>query len=115
MTKEEYHQLCITNTPILIEGYRAEIKMIEATLLFYKDDPRINTDKYLDHCNNLNKRIQGYSNAFRNHENELTQIGIDPLDHLQFTEEDKTYLDQFLVKISKRKRIVNWIYRLFGR
>lgn len=62
----------------------------------------------------VDKRITGMGEDFLNHSKELEQMEIDPLDHFPFTEEDKACLSIYY-RNSKEKRIVIWIYRLFGK
>jgi len=108
MTKIEYHQLFIAKIPVIIEGHRAYNALINATLQIDDEEYRIN--KALERLKWNNDDISNLSEMYRWHEIELTRLGVDPFDHLPFTEEDRAYLDKFLVKIPWHRRLL----RKFG-
>ncbi|WP_423126400.1 hypothetical protein [Gaoshiqia sp. Z1-71] len=108
MTKAEYHQLFITKIPIIIQGHRAYNALIKATIPIDDQEGRIN--KALERLKFNDDDIDNLSEMCQWHEAELEKMGIDPLDHLPFTDEDKAYLDKFLVRIPWHQRLLRKIF-----
>lgn len=100
--KVEYHQLFLSKIPDMIEGHRAYNALIDATLKIDDDESRINTS--LERRKFNNEEIKLFSELYQWHKAELKKMGIDELDHIPLTEEDKKYIDQFLKKIPWYKR-----------
>lgn len=105
MNKIEYHQLFISKVPIVIDGFRAYNALIDATLNINEEEKM---NKGLERIHFNNSEIDYMSKLYQKHAAQLRIMGVDPLDHFEFTQADKDYIDQFMVKKP-------WHKRLFGK